>query len=500
MSNNKKAANGSTLNGNNNKHDKDNNFLPELPAGTLTEDELQNDIAQRTNGKQQKPQGSPRGDKEGFPLDILPPKLEELIKGAKTALGIPPDFLGASCLLAAAVAAGNTHQLQIKEAFTQRPIFYLVLIGNPNCNKSGALKFAMKPITNRDGDSYDEYQAQQAEYEVIKGMGKKERQEEGITEMPAPPIYSRSLVSDITPEALASVHQDNPRGIAVFRDELAGWVKDFNRYNQGGEQEMWLSAWNGDALVIDRKTAGPVRIKNSFICVAGTIQPAVVEELANGGRAMNGFIDRMLFVWPEGLEKPKWTDDEINLELLGEYQGAITRLLDLTFDEENKAHTLTLKSGAKERLFHFYNDENKPLCDEAENELLAGIYGKFDLHTARLVIALHLLWWTYQDKGRRPPQPPQQVEERTVEQAIKAAKYFRSQALKVYNRLHNESPVERLPADKREVYEALPEEFKKADGLAIAEGKGMHPKTFSRLLTDKKLFEKVKHGEYSKIY
>ena len=181
------------------------------------------------------------------------------------------------------------------------------------------------------------------------------------------------------------------------------------------------------------------------------------------------------------------------------YQGAINRLLDVTFDAENKAHTLTLEPSAKKRLFQFFNQENKPLCDNAENELLAGIYGKFDIHAARLVIALHLLWWAYQGEGG---QPPQQVEKSTVERAVRAATYFRTQALKVYNRLHNESPVDKLPADKRKVYEALPEEFKKKEGEAIAERLGMPARTFRHFLkTEKgKLFEQVKYGVYGKLY
>ena len=433
-----------------------------------------------------------------FPLTTLPPKLAELITGSITALGMPADFTAASCLVAAGIAAGNTCHLEIKQAVTQSPIFYLVLVGNPNCNKSGALKFALKPIIERDNEDYADYRRLQPKYEAIRQMDKAERKEAGISELPAPPVYSRTLVTDTTPEALVSIHQDNLKGIAVHRDELAGWVKDFNRYHPGSELEMWLTNWNGDTLTVDRKNAGTIRIPQSCISVVGTIQPGVIEELAAGTRGVNGFMDRLIFVWPDNLEKPEWTETEINLPLLNAYQNAINRLLDLGFDDENQTLVLKLSPEAKTRLFNFYNIKNKPLCDDAPSEVLAGIHGKFDIHAARIIIALHLLWWAYSESDT----PPSEVQFSIVEKAIEVAEFFRVNALKVYSRLHNDTPVDRLSKDRKAVYEALPTSFKKSEGMAIAKTKKMEERTFSRFLNDPKanVFVQLKHGHYEKIY
>lgn len=470
-----------------NKDTTNNNSMLE---GYITIDELGEDISGSPEGKPPKVKKPPPEKKDSFPIDVLPLKAQEYAKGAKTALGIPEDFFAPSMLFTAASAAGNTCKLVVKQGVEQKAVSYMVLVGLPNSNKSGALKAAIKPLQLQDAENHSAYKIAKTAWETDQGKPKKER--EGKTK----PFFKRVVIADATPEAVATALSESPRGITLYRDELAGFMKNFNRYNQGGEEQFWLENWSGINLSIDRKTSEPIRVKNPFLGIIGTIQPGVIEELAKGTRVVNGFIDRFLFCWPEGLEKPKWSDDEINLPLVEAYETAIERLLGLTFKEDNKAKKLTLTAEARKQLFQFFNDDNKKLCDGAENEFLAGIYGKFDFHTSRLVIALHLLHWAYS----REEQLPSTIEAKIVTQAIEVAKYFRTQALKVYNAIHQASPVEKLPADKRKLYEALPEKFKKADGLKIAKGLDFHSKTFSRFLQDRTLFEKIRHGEYGKIY
>ena len=462
------------------------------PTGNISLEELTGDIMART--QKDNPSVSSKGQKQrkNFPIDVLPHKAQELVKGAKKALGIPEDFLAASMLFAAVSAAGNTYSIEVKKGVIQKGIFYLVIVGLPNSNKSGALKFAMDPLLKQDAENYETYKAHSEAWEVEQSKPKKEREE--IDK----PIFRRVIIADATPEAVASALADSPRGMVLYRDELAGFIKDFNRYHLGGEQEFWLSNWSGINLSIDRKSSEPIRIKNPFLSIVGTIQPGVIEELAKGSKAVNGFIDRFLFCWPEGLTKPEWSEGEVNLHLVGDYEVAINRLLEQKFNEENKAHQLELSMEARKLLFQFFNKDNKRFCDEAENELLAGIYGKFDFHTSRLIIALHLLHWAYTDQK----EISLQVEALIVGKAIEVAKYFRNQALKVYNSIHQDSPVEKLPADKRKLYEALPEIFKTGEGEAIAKRQGIPKRTFRDFLAKQKsiLFEKVKHGEYSKIY
>lgn len=469
------------------------NLTEQYPSASITTDELENDLvlsASRTNGEERK-------NSQGFPLHVLPLKAQEFIKSAKKAWGIPQDFFAASIVFAAGSAVGNSYTLEIKKGAEEKAVMYLTLIGNPNCNKSGAAKTALKPLSNRDADNYREYVNAKAEYEVIMEMSKKERQAQ-LIETPAPPIFQRKIVQDVTPEAVAKALQESPRGITVYRDELAGFIKDFNRYNQGGEQEFWLSNWSGTTVSIDRKTSEPIRIKNPFISIIGTIQPAVIDSLGKGNRSVNGFIDRFLFVWPDDLEKPKWEDYNIDMSLAGAYNEAIEKLMDIYYQPLDEAQKLELEKDAWKTLQRFFNEDNKPKCDNAKNELLASMYGKFDLHTARLIIALHFIQFAYS----RENDPCVKVNKQTVERAIELAKYFRDQSLKVYESIHESNPVEKLSRDKAELYEKLPQTFKTGQGEDIATNNGMPKRTFRDFIKRYKgvLFEKEGHGVYSKIY
>lgn len=84
-------------------------------------------------------------------------------------------------------------------------------------------------------------------------MSKKERMEAGLDEFPQAPVRRRFLVSDITPEGLSLIHAQNPRGLCLWSDELSAWFKNFNRYNNGSEEQFWLSVFNAKPTISDRK-------------------------------------------------------------------------------------------------------------------------------------------------------------------------------------------------------------------------------------------------------
>ena len=255
-----------------------------------------------------------------FPIEVFPIRIQRIISSLHDCQGYPVDYVAAAILAAIAVGIGNSHLVQVKRNWLESPILYMALIGRPGANKSHPLSFAFQPFIEHDYCQNQEYQKSYAEYERTMSMSKKERLEAGLDEFPQAPVRRRFLVSDITPEGLSLIHAQNPRGLCLWSDELSAWFKNFNRYNNGSEEQFWLSVFNAKPTISDRKsTQSSIFIRRPYISVIGTIQKKILGELVKGERSSNGFIDRILFVMPESVLKSRWnareTPEELEIEL-----------------------------------------------------------------------------------------------------------------------------------------------------------------------------------------
>lgn len=169
-----------------------------LPTGSISIEELDSDIAKNTKDKPLSPRQNAGGKRKPFPIDVLPLKVQELIIGANKTLGIPSDFFAASILFTAGSSAGNTYKLEVKKGSEHKAVFYMVLVGLPNSNKSGALKKAIKPLSKHDSENFKEYKKLKAEYDAIKELSKKERTDSDLCRIfGATKIYRGGRDSDL---------------------------------------------------------------------------------------------------------------------------------------------------------------------------------------------------------------------------------------------------------------------------------------------------------------
>jgi hypothetical protein len=438
----------------------------------------------------------PEGNATPFPVEVFPLPVRQIIEGTNTSLNFPVDFIGVSILYSVALAVGNTYKVEVKRGWQETAVLYLAIVGRAGTNKSHPLTFALQPIANKDKETYRHYEQQKQEFDQAIRLSKKERAEQGIDE-PVKPVWKKFIVSDFTPEALAEVHKFNKRGIGVYSDELAGWLKNFNRYHKGAEQEFWLSVWSAKPINIDRKTGEPVFIPQPFIPVIGTIQNGVLDEIGKDSRTQNGFIDRILFAIPDKLEKSYWSETEISPALIDSWENIINNLLQLpcNLDESlcPKSEILKFTPEAWNEL-KGWQRYNTDLSNNAENEQIGSIYSKLEVYAVRLALILEMLHWAC-DEGEI-----QAVGTNSVQGAIQLTEYFRNTALRVHSIISNSSPLDKLPSDKKRIYEALPNEFTTETGVEIAEQEGMKQRTFKRWLNDRDLFTRLSRGEYEKRF
>lgn len=425
------------------------------------------------NGKEPK--------RNNFPIDIFPATIQAIIAETNKTLNFPIDFIGSSLLFAASVAIGNSSRVRFKNGFDQPAVLYLTLVGPPGTNKSHPLNWALLPLQNIDSENYSKYELEMQIYEQAKSNPDSETESK--------PHWAQTIIKDFTPEALTAAHQRNKRGLGVHADELAGWLGNFQRYNKGSEQEFWLSAWNGSNLSFIRKTSDPVYLSLPFISVAGTIQPGVLDRMAEG-RTENGFMDRFIFSVPDGLKMEPLNDKDLNSEVFDAWDRIINQILDIPMNEEPRV--LELSQDAR-RLFLSWNQIKTKEANESEDEVLSGIFSKMVLYCLRFALIMELLnYATGKSEG-------QNIGAKSMDAAIQLTEHFTCNAIKINSMVLDPDPLENLSVKKRELYNLLPPNFTTKEGKEIAGKLDFPGRTFERFLANKKLFSKISRGNYEKI-
>lgn len=438
-----------------------------------------------------------RSANSDFPVHVFPAKMQRIILELNATCAFPIDYTASAMLAAISVAIGNTHRVEVKRSWQESAIMYIAIVGRPGDCKSHPLTFVMRPLVNADWKNNQEFQKKHCEYQQAVAMSRKERISAGLDEFPKEPKRLRYLVSDVTQEGLSAIHSHNPRGLCLWVDELSAWFKNFTRYNTGSEEQFWLSAFNGSTTISDRKNCqNSIFIKRPFISVVGTIQKRLLTELANGERAANGFIDRILFAMTKSNVKPRWNEDEVRDDLDREWERILHRLLSVECvvneDKEPIPTVMRFTPDAKRRLYEWQH-ENAALCDKEMSDNMVSFFCKLEIYVLRFCLILRLIRWAVSEGQPRPLD----IEDDDVAGAIELAEYFRANALNVLTCISEE----KLNELHRTVYEHLPEEFSTADGIRIAERFGMKDHTFKMFLTRNlnTLFRRIRQGWYQKL-
>ncbi len=432
-----------------------------------------------------------------FPIQVFPKEMQRIIKSTKDNLKFPSDYMGASMLSVAATAIGNTHMIVVRSGWEEACLLWFALHGKSGVNKSHPLTFALAPLFRRDETAFQKYGEQLAEYNRQITSAKEDEAQQSSKDKTKKPTLDRHVISDCTPEALAVTLYWNRRGISLYFDELAGFFKNFGRYNKGSDQEMWLSIWSGKVVIIDRKTGEPIRISFPFCGFIGTMQLGILDEMGKDGRTINGFIYRILNVAPEDVKKEYWSEAEMEPEIIESWDRIVSRLSDLplNLDEHGAPAPTKLRFSPEAwEVIKVWQRNNTDLSNKASDDAISGIYSKLEVYVCRIALVVQMLRWASGEAEKT------EVDLCSVDGAILLIEYFRSTALKIHSIISKNNPVEQLPQDKRNLYKSLPKTFTTEVGIRTAQGIDFPERTFKRFLTEKNLFEKVSRGVYEKRF
>jgi len=353
-----------------------------------------------------------------IPLDGLPKYLVSFINEYTEVYNVPRDYITASVIFSTALAIGN--KLELKGKYDNIPLLWMAIVGNVSSGKTEPLKTCLSFFTEKDSNSFKDYKAGLNEYEIYDQLNKKEK--ENLTPVDKP-FYFQYLLNDYTPEALYNAHTINNRGICIYRDELKGWLDDFGRYSKSGEQSTMLSSFYRQPMQINRASKEPINIDRPSIYISGGIQPEILKDLAKDNRAENGFLSRMIFVYPDLDKKQYYSDKRLKDETLKNYHKYLN-----AFATIRETVNLTLSSEA-ERIYSKWFNKNADMTNSEPSGYLKGVYGKLDVISLRLAIVVQGMDLICNQNTTT------EITAKSMQTAIDLTEYFRATALKVYHKI-----------------------------------------------------------------
>ena len=380
---------------------------------------------------------------EPFPVDLLPESVGRLCRESARAKNIEPVYVGINALAAVASVIGSAYKIQLKQRDWYEPaILWTCLVAESGSGKSPGLDSATGPLRTLQSEADHEYDVKSEIYATEKEQHdldyddwKRERKRNPTALPPVQPLAPKMetfLVDDATLEAIAEVLENNPFGILLVKDELAGWLKSFDCYrSNGGAKDLpaWLSFHGGRMFRMNRKTGKKVIHSDSpAVSVCGGVQPLVLQRIVRENEDFfdSGLTARILFAMPP--DKPSyWTEAETSDEALMNYEN-IFRTLHRWRSVENapspeKPLIVRLSPEAKDLFTRFFNsnvDERMALDGD-----MKAFWAKFASYAARLALVFHVV------QRIEDGAPMEELPGETMQRAIRLIMWFKREAARI---------------------------------------------------------------------
>ena len=279
---------------------------------------------------------------------MLAPSLATFVFDQSEIIGCDPCILAIASLVACAAVTSDGHRLQPKQyeyGWKESARLWGAFVGDPSVKKTPPLNRAIAHLRKIDADfakdgeaafrsfkiAHKVYEAQEKRYVADSAKGRAG----DLPEPPERPPQRRVVVQDATIEAVADVLADNPEGVLVLFDELAGFFGSMDAYRaQGGkDRSFWLEAYNGGPRRVDRISREARNVPNLSVCILGGIQPAAIRERARD-MVEDGLLQRFMIVVASGGHS-LGVDRRADTEATALYRGILDALVrDQSWDAE----------------------------------------------------------------------------------------------------------------------------------------------------------------------
>jgi hypothetical protein len=386
-----------------------------------TTDSSQGHSAQNPQNPQRKRGFVRRAPYKPFPVDALPPILDEYVPAAAAAIGCDSAMVALPALAVVAAAIGNARVLRLRTLWTEPSVIWSAVLANSGEQKSPGWEAASRPYSDIQLEKIRDAKKQEKAYQAALQRGEK----------PEPPADAPTITTtDSTIWTLGELLRDNIKGILLSRDELDGWLQGFTRFanSKSTDRPHWLELNRAGTLLIDRmsRDQGRLAVPRAACSITGTIQPLILASSITDEDLAAGLLARILLANPPRRRK-RWPTEDISAEQVKRYDRLLRALLDLHLqdDETRKPYSLDLDHDAKATWIDWYNDwADRQFESRAEQ---AAVLAKLEGYAARLGLIHHVV--TLASEGCNELYP---VSNRSIQAGIKLARWFANEAIRVY--------------------------------------------------------------------
>jgi hypothetical protein len=382
------------------------------------------------------PEWEPLGSRElppvpPFPIAAFPERLAAFLAEAARVVQAPVDYFAVVALGLLGAAIGMSVNLRVKHTWEEAPNLYIALVAPPGSKKSPVLKLLAAALYRIDRVLRERYEREREAYERAL-----EETRKGEGPRPREPVPGHLTLDDATRESVAQIHAENPRGLALVLDELAGWFLSFDAYRngKGSDRQFWMSLNTGSLVKVTRKgSREPVIVRRPCVSVVGAITPAKLRGLAQGED--DGWSDRILFSFPDDFSGDEsWSDEEVSAEALSDWEAVVDRLWSReTVPDEADGRPRPFFVGFTEggraawaAWVNAHRREKASLRSEAPH--LVGPWSKFEGFMARVVL---ILGQASQAESAHRGSLPRNVDEGDVKRAASVVDYFKAHLRRV---------------------------------------------------------------------
>ena len=353
-----------------------------------------------------------------FPYEVLSSGIRDLVFDLGEALHITPDLLACNVLPIVGSAVGNILKVSPKHGWKESSFIWFMTVAPTGAGKTHVINTLLEPLEKLQSDAFLKYEEEMRIYDQILRQARKDPN----IDIPEKPKLKQYKISDFTMETLVDVFYADPRGILLYRDELAALFYGANQYKggKGNDEQQLLELYNGNALKTDRKKA-TIYAKQSGASIIGGIQPSVLKQVFKDDSFDNGLPPRFLMLHVE-TTKRKFSRKPVNKEFLDYWDNFINWCYKLkTANGEPKV--LPLNKDALDVFEAFFNEfeEIYPFVSPRIKVFLP----KLKTYCLRLTGVLHTIhaYPSIDDFET-------DITAKTITDAVKLTKYFAGQIVK----------------------------------------------------------------------